>query len=56
MRSVWIAGSVNMDVVATAARHPQIGETVVGREVFFFPGGKGANQAVAAASSAPRRP
>jgi len=49
MRSVWIAGSVNMDVVATAARHPQIGETVVGREVFFFPGGKGANQAVAAA-------
>ena len=49
MRSVWIAGSVNMDVVATAARHPKIGETVVGREVFFFPGGKGANQAVAAA-------
>jgi len=48
MRSVWIAGSVNMDVVATAARHPKIGETVVGKEVFFFPGGKGANQAVAA--------
>jgi sugar/nucleoside kinase (ribokinase family) len=46
---VWIAGSVNMDIVATAARHPKIGETVVGREVFFFPGGKGANQAVAAA-------
>jgi ribokinase len=49
MRSVWIAGSVNMDIVATAVRHPKIGETVVGREVFFFPGGKGANQAVAAA-------
>ena len=49
MRSVWIAGSVNMDIVATAARHPKIGETVSGKEVFFFPGGKGANQAVAAA-------
>ena len=49
MRSVWIAGSVNMDIVAAAVRHPKIGETVAGREVFFFPGGKGANQAVAAA-------
>ena len=49
MRNVWIAGSVNMDIVATAARHPKIGETVAGKEVFFFPGGKGANQAVAAA-------
>ena len=49
MRSVWIAGSVNMDIVAAAVRHPKIGETVAGKEVFFFPGGKGANQAVAAA-------
>ena len=49
MRSIWIAGSVNMDIVATAARHPKIGETVAGKEVLFFPGGKGANQAVAAA-------
>lgn len=49
MHSVWVAGSVNMDIVATAARHPKIGETVAGKEVFFFPGGKGANQAVAAA-------
>jgi ribokinase len=49
MRSVWIAGSVNMDIVAAAVRHPKIGETVVGREVFFSTGGKGANQAVAAA-------
>lgn len=49
MHNVWITGSVNMDIVATAARHPKLGETVAGKEVFFFPGGKGANQAVAAA-------
>jgi ribokinase len=49
MGRVFVAGSINMDVVATAERHPKPGETVAGREVFYFPGGKGANQAVAAA-------
>src|SRR6266508_3836950 len=46
---VFVAGSINMEVVATASRHPKVGETVAGQAVHYFPGGKGANQAVAAA-------
>jgi ribokinase len=47
--SVFVAGSINMDVVATAMRFPKVGETIPGLDVHFLPGGKGANQAVAAA-------
>ena len=47
MNHVYVAGSINMDVIAT--RYPKMGETVPGREIFFFPGGKGSNQAVSAA-------
>jgi ribokinase len=49
MSTVFVAGSINMDVVARATRFPKAGETVQGNEVHFFPGGKGANQAIAAA-------
>jgi ribokinase len=46
---IVVVGSLNMDLVARAPRHPQPGETVLGTEFNTFPGGKGANQAVAAA-------
>ena len=46
---VVVAGSINMDLVATAAAMPRPGETLTGDSFAMFPGGKGANQAVAAA-------
>ncbi|NGQ96708.1 ribokinase [Brevibacillus sp. SYP-B805] len=47
--NVVVIGSLNMDIVVEADRPPQMGETVAGNRVHFIPGGKGANQAVAAA-------
>ncbi len=44
-----IVGSVNMDLVLGCQHLPAPGETVVGRDFRVLPGGKGANQAVAAA-------
>ncbi|MCH0539900.1 ribokinase [Streptomyces sp. MUM 203J] len=46
---VTVLGSANMDLVAFVRRAPRLGETVRGREFRTVPGGKGANQAVAAA-------
>lgn len=46
--TVVVLGSVNMDLVVRVARLPHPGETVFGRAFETLPGGKGANQAVAA--------
>jgi ribokinase len=47
--SVCVMGSLNLDIVCRVAELPKPGETVMGRGVERLPGGKGANQAVAAA-------
>jgi len=47
--AVLVAGSANLDFVVRADHIPAPGETVLGRDFATFPGGKGANQAVAAA-------
>lgn len=46
---VVVLGSANMDLVATAATLPRPGETLLGADFVMVPGGKGANQAIAAA-------
>ena len=46
---VVVLGGINMDLVTMTPRFPLPGETVVGRRFLTYPGGKGANQAVAAA-------
>ncbi|MGP4106468.1 ribokinase [Virgibacillus sp. L01] len=47
--SVCVVGSINMDLTVTTKTMPMQGETVLGDNFFTYPGGKGANQAVAAA-------
>ena len=53
---VAVVGSANLDLVVEVSRPPRIGETLLGRAGGRFPGGKGLNQAVAAArTGAPTR-
>ncbi len=48
-KPIIVVGSINLDLVVGADRIPQVGETIIGRSFNTFYGGKGANQAVAAA-------
>jgi ribokinase len=48
-KPIVVVGSINLDLVVGADRIPQVGETIIGNSFNTFYGGKGANQAVAAA-------
>ena len=49
MKKIAVIGSINMDMTVETDRIPRKGETVPGKTIHYIPGGKGANQAVAAA-------
>lgn len=51
---IAVLGSINMDLVTTTATRPAPGETVLGRGFTMVPGGKGANQAIAASRAGGR--
>ncbi|WP_147267765.1 MULTISPECIES: ribokinase [unclassified Halanaerobium] len=48
INNIIVIGSLNMDLVASTPRIPEIGETILGTKLDEIPGGKGANQAVSA--------
>lgn len=48
-KNILVIGSLNADLVVKSPRFPQPGETISGDDLQIIPGGKGANQAVAAA-------
>ena len=49
MSDILVVGSLNADLVVRTTRFPQPGETISGEDLRVIAGGKGANQAVAAA-------
>ncbi|MCQ2561968.1 MAG: ribokinase [Clostridia bacterium] len=49
MAKILVAGSLNMDLRLTMKKMPLAGETIMGDSIMYNPGGKGANQAAAAA-------
>lgn len=51
MNKVYVLGSMNMDIVLKVKNMPHIGETIMSKSMEKIPGGKGANQAVAAKRS-----
>lgn len=48
-KPIVVVGSINTDLVSITQKMPLAGETVLGKDFKIFPGGKGANQAVAVA-------
>ncbi|CEG28362.1 ribokinase [Bacillus sp. B-jedd] len=48
-KKITVIGSINMDLVTKTEQVPKMGETLLGEAFYTIPGGKGANQAVAAA-------
>ena len=51
MKNILVIGSINMDLTVSTPRVPVMGETIHGHSFSTSPGGKGANQAIAAAKS-----
>ena len=44
MKKILVVGSLNMDIVIGVEHLPLAGETVLGEDIRYVPGGKGANQ------------
>ena len=51
---LFVAGSINQDILLEIEHHPAIGETLSAKNISYMAGGKGANQAVAAVRAGAR--